>query len=108
MGRCQHCRRTSNLHPAVAAWFNDRFPEGPTEAQAQGWPLVQGGSDVLIAAPTGSGKTLAGFLMAIDDAYRAHESGDAAGAAAPGWSTFPRSKPWPSTSTKTWSAHWPR
>ena len=63
------------LHPAVAAWFNDRFPEGPTEPQAQGWPLVQGGSDVLIAAPTGSGKTLAGFLMAIDDAYRAHESG---------------------------------
>ncbi len=30
---------------------------------------------MLIAAPTGSGKTLAGFLMAIDDAYRAHESG---------------------------------
>jgi ATP-dependent Lhr-like helicase len=64
-----------NLHPAVAAWFNDRFPEGPTEPQAQGWPLVQGGSDVLIAAPTGSGKTLAGFLMAIDGAYRAHQSG---------------------------------
>jgi ATP-dependent Lhr-like helicase len=64
-----------DLHPAVAAWFNDRFPEGPTEPQARGWPLVQGGSDVLIAAPTGSGKTLAGFLMAIDDAYRAHESG---------------------------------
>ncbi len=66
---------TLNLHPAIAAWFADRFPEGPTEAQAQGWPLVQGGSDVLIAAPTGSGKTLAGFLMAIDDAYRAHVSG---------------------------------
>jgi ATP-dependent Lhr-like helicase len=64
-----------NLHPAIAAWFADRFPEGPTEPQAQGWPLVQGGSDVLIAAPTGSGKTLAGFLMAIDDAYRAHRSG---------------------------------
>ncbi len=64
-----------DLHPAVAAWFNDRFPEGPTEAQAKGWPLVQRGSDVLIAAPTGSGKTLAGFLMAIDDAYRAHDAG---------------------------------
>jgi ATP-dependent Lhr-like helicase len=63
------------LHPAVAAWFHDRFPEGPTEPQALGWPLVQGGADVLIASPTGSGKTLAGFLMAIDDAYRAHESG---------------------------------
>jgi len=64
------------LHPAIAAWFAERFPEGPTEAQAQAWPLVQGGSDVLVAAPTGSGKTLAGFLMAIDQAYRAHQAGD--------------------------------
>jgi ATP-dependent Lhr-like helicase len=64
------------LHPAIAAWFEDRFPEGPTEAQAQAWPLVQSGSDVLVAAPTGSGKTLAGFLMAIDQAYRAHQAGE--------------------------------
>ena len=64
------------LHPAIAAWFADRFPEGPTEAQAQAWPLVQSGSDVLVAAPTGSGKTLAGFLMAIDQAYRAHQAGE--------------------------------
>ena len=65
-----------DLHPAIASWFAARFPEGPTEAQAQGWPLVQRGSDVLIAAPTGSGKTLAGFLMAIDQAYRAHAAGE--------------------------------
>ena len=65
-----------DLHPAIASWFAARFPEGPTEAQAKGWPLVQAGSDVLIAAPTGSGKTLAGFLMAIDQAYRAHEAGE--------------------------------
>ena len=64
------------LHPAVAAWFAERFPEGPTEPQARGWPLVRGGTDVLIASPTGSGKTLAGFLMAIDDAYRAHQAGE--------------------------------
>ncbi|HTV10732.1 MAG TPA: DEAD/DEAH box helicase [Acidimicrobiales bacterium] len=64
------------LHPAVEEWFLGQFPEGPTSAQAAGWPLVQSGSDVLIAAPTGSGKTLAGFLMAIDDAYRAHEGGE--------------------------------
>src|SRR5579863_1539381 len=64
------------LHPAIAAWFADRFPEGPTDAQAQAWPLVQSGSDVLVAAPTGSGKTLAGFLMAIDQAYRAHQAGE--------------------------------
>ena len=64
------------LHPAVATWFERKFPEGPTEAQARGWPLLQRGGDVLIAAPTGSGKTLAGFLMAIDDAYRAHQDGE--------------------------------
>ncbi len=63
------------LHPAVAGWFASRFPEGPTPAQAQGWPLVLDGSDVLIAAPTGSGKTLAGFLMAINQAYLAHQAG---------------------------------
>jgi ATP-dependent Lhr-like helicase len=31
---------------------------------------------VLIAAPTGSGKTLAGFLMAINQAYLAHQAGE--------------------------------
>ena len=64
------------LHPALAAWFAGRFPEGPTEPQAKGWPLVQDGADVLIAAPTGSGKTLAGFLMAINQAYCAHQAGE--------------------------------
>jgi ATP-dependent Lhr-like helicase len=64
------------FHPAVAQWFARRFPEGPTEAQAEGWPLVRDGADTLIAAPTGSGKTLAGFLVAIDAAYRAHEAGE--------------------------------
>ncbi len=52
-----------------------RFPEGPTEPQARGWPLITAGRDTLIAAPTGSGKTLAGFLVAIDALYRAHEAG---------------------------------
>src|SRR5262249_7454440 len=54
------------LHPAVRAWFERRFPEGPPEPQAEGWPAIASGDDVLIAAPTGSGKTLAGFLVAID------------------------------------------
>src|SRR4051812_22183513 len=64
------------FHPAVAAWFERRFPEGPTEPQAQGWPLIAGGHDTLIAAPTGSGKTLSGFLVAIDALYRAHARGE--------------------------------
>ncbi len=66
----------AQFHPAVAEWFRRRFPEGPTEPQAQGWPLIASGLDTLIAAPTGSGKTLTGFLVAIDSLYRAHQAGE--------------------------------
>jgi len=66
----------AGFHPAVAEWFRRRFPDGPTEPQAQGWPLIAAGHDTLIAAPTGSGKTLAGFLVAIDALYRAHDAGE--------------------------------
>ncbi len=59
------------FHPAVAAWFDRRFPDGPSDAQVQGWASIRRGADTLIAAPTGSGKTLAGFLVAIDRAYHA-------------------------------------
>ena len=68
------------FHPAVAEWFARRFPEGATEPQAQGWPLIASGADTLVAAPTGSGKTLAGFLVAIDSLYRAHDAGEDVGA----------------------------
>src|ERR1700688_2646155 len=61
----------STFHPAVRAWFERRFPEGPTPAQRGGWPEVAAGRNTLIAAPTGSGKTLAGFLVCIDALYRA-------------------------------------
>jgi ATP-dependent Lhr-like helicase len=54
-----------SFHPAVAAWFMRTF-DAPTPAQAQAWPAIQAGRDVLVAAPTGSGKTLAAFLAAID------------------------------------------
>jgi ATP-dependent Lhr-like helicase len=67
---------SDGLHPAVSTWFDRRFPDGPTEAQARGWPKIRDGADTLVAAPTGSGKTLAGFLVAIDAAYRAHDSGE--------------------------------
>ncbi len=60
----------ARFHPAVRAWFERRFPGGPTEPQAAGWPAVQSGQDTLIAAPTGSGKTLAAFLVAIDRLFR--------------------------------------
>src|SRR5579864_8230321 len=57
------------FHPAVAAWFGGRF-SAPTAAQAEAWPAIQAGQNVLIAAPTGSGKTLAAFLAAIDALVR--------------------------------------
>ena len=91
------------FHPAVAAWFARRFPDGPTPAQHEGWQHIAAGDDTLIAAPTGSGKTLAGFLVGIDELYRAHARGVDVGAR-PRWPTCPRSRPWPSTSPRTWSA----
>ena len=69
------------FHPAVATWFERRFPAGPSEPQTQGWPLIAQGTDTLIAAPTGSGKTLAGFLVAIDAVYRAAQRGEDIGGA---------------------------
>src|SRR5262252_5892105 len=57
------------FHPAVAAWFGQEFA-APTPAQAEAWPAIQAGQNVLLAAPTGSGKTLAAFLAAIDDLVR--------------------------------------
>jgi ATP-dependent Lhr-like helicase len=60
----------ATFHPAVRAWFERRFPAGPTEPQSLGWPAIADGGDTLIAAPTGSGKTLAAFLLAIDRLFR--------------------------------------
>ena len=76
MGAVDRSSAPTGFHPAVATWFARRFPDGPTEPQEQGWPLIASGADTLIAAPTGSGKTLAGFLVAIDAAYRAHAAGE--------------------------------
>jgi ATP-dependent helicase Lhr and Lhr-like helicase len=64
------------FHPAVRTWFERRFPDGPTEAQAGGWPEIVSGRHTLVCAPTGSGKTLAGFLAAIDGLYHAHQAGE--------------------------------
>jgi ATP-dependent helicase Lhr and Lhr-like helicase len=65
------------FHPAVRAWFDRRFPDGPTEAQIGGWPAIVAREHTLVCAPTGSGKTLAGFLAAIDALYRAQGAGEA-------------------------------
>ena len=54
------------LSPLAATWLRETFPNGPTAAQAQGWPAIADGGNVLLCAPTGSGKTLAAFLVALD------------------------------------------
>ncbi|MDY7227102.1 DEAD/DEAH box helicase [Hyalangium rubrum] len=57
------------FHPVVRKWFAERLGE-PSRPQVEGWPLIQAGNDVLIAAPTGSGKTLTAFLAALDGLFR--------------------------------------
>ena len=69
------------FHPAVRAWFERRFPAGPTEPQAAGWQEIAAGRHTLIAAPTGSGKTLAAFLVCIDRIYRGGSGGRSPGLA---------------------------
>jgi ATP-dependent helicase Lhr and Lhr-like helicase len=54
-----------SFHPIVSDWFRRTYGTA-TEPQDLGWPAIQTGQHVLIAAPTGSGKTLAAFLCAID------------------------------------------
>src|SRR5256884_8465155 len=65
---------TEIFHPAVRAWFERRFADGPTVPQAGGGAEIAAGRDTLIAAPTGSGKTLAAFLVCIDRLYPAHQA----------------------------------
>ena len=59
----------SHFDPLIRDWFQGRF-EGPTEAQAAGWPAIAQGRHTLISAPTGSGKTLTDFLTCIDQLVR--------------------------------------
>src|SRR5262252_7590937 len=53
------------FHPSVREWFERAF-DGPTRAQALGWPAIARGESSLIFAPTGSGKTLTAFLWCLD------------------------------------------
>jgi ATP-dependent Lhr-like helicase len=59
----------SQFHPIIRSWFSGKF-QGPTDAQAQGWPAIAQGTHTLISAPTGSGKTLAAFMTCIDSLVR--------------------------------------
>ncbi len=55
----------SSFSPRTRDWFQAAFA-APTPAQAQAWPAIARGENVLLSAPTGSGKTLAAFLWALD------------------------------------------
>jgi len=54
----------ASFHPLIREWFIETY-EKPTTVQAQAWPLIEQGQNVLALAPTGSGKTLTAFLSAI-------------------------------------------
>ena len=64
------------FHPAVASWFREAFPVGPTAAQRGAWPAIAAGENVLLVSPTGTGKTLAAFLVALDAILRRRLAGD--------------------------------
>jgi len=52
------------FHPIIRNWFTETY-KNPTPVQAESWPLIEKGENVLAIAPTGSGKTLTAFLSAI-------------------------------------------
>ena len=65
------------LSPVVREWWVDQFgkfvPRNGgffTPPQREAIPLIEDGTNVLVAAPTGSGKTLASFTAIIDELYR--------------------------------------
>src|SRR5215218_3747931 len=58
----------------VFEWFRQKYGE-PTPAQAEAWPHIDAGEDVLVASPTGTGKTFAAFLGVIDALAQQHEVG---------------------------------
>ena len=56
-------------------WFA-REVGTPTAVQAEGWPHIAAGENVLISAPTGTGKTLTAFLAFIDRFKTQAEAGE--------------------------------
>src|SRR3970282_1069580 len=55
----------------VTVWFRNRFG-APTPAQAEAWPKIQDGKNVLIVSPTGTGKTFAAFLSVLNELALQH------------------------------------
>jgi ATP-dependent Lhr-like helicase len=65
----------STFHPTVSTWFEQTYGS-PSPPQAEGWPLIAAGQNVLLLAPTGSGKTFAAFLKCLDWLYQQSLTGN--------------------------------
>ena len=66
---------TPSLGGPAHHWFASTFPDGPTPAQADAWPIIRARENLLLISPTGTGKTLAAFLAILEGLYEEHASG---------------------------------